>query len=112
MIMVFIAFILYIFYLLNPTYPPIPEIGRGLPSNIEQADAEFRRRVANRYGQKLLEVELARDLEKQGFLLDRLQRRAFYVRGNFPCDLTWGIHWQAMNGLVTKTNAVYFATCP
>lgn len=96
---------------LFPPFPLPPEIGRGLPSNLEQARREFERRVATRIAVPISEAELVARLKDQGFSVKQGYGEAIFEKWRFPCRLAWRVSWESRNGTVDRIAGRYGATC-
>jgi hypothetical protein len=97
-------------YMVWSWYFSLPIIARGLSSNFNEANAEFKRRVALRYPDGMREEELARQLSADGFGQPRPSPNGSYVeinRGLFPCDQVWRIFWRREGGHAIQINASY-----
>jgi hypothetical protein len=103
-------------------YAMLPPMAKGLPSNVEKADAEFNRRVQNRFAIGSSEVKLFSELNRQGFRPnnekgDGIVEKGHIVRvysahmSQFPCDLIWNVVWQADDDRLMELRGVYYGSC-
>ena len=90
----------------------LPEVARDLPpSNLEDAQQEFNRRVQERYTVGTKEQDLVLQLSKDGFTTydNTSGKSAVVSRSSFPCMTKWSVNWKTDDsGTVTQINGSYF----
>lgn len=102
---------LFLFNILHHPPAPVPEIGRNLPGNFEEADQEFQRRVAKRFSLPMATTDLIDVLRGQGFKVADDAPRSVFTKSGFPCELNWHISWTDHDGKVIAISSRYGAVC-
>ena len=72
---------------------PIPELGRNLPRNFDEGNAEFKKRVRERFPAGEPEQDVVATLTQQGFKLSPDGRAASFEQPSLVCRLVWRVFW-------------------
>jgi hypothetical protein len=99
----------------------VPLIGKGLPSNFQEADGVFNARVKARFPIGSAESDLLKELETERFKVSRIERSpnspfdhlASHEGGfGLVCNLDWNIVWTSDGGKISGLKGTYYETCP
>jgi hypothetical protein len=95
----------------------IPPIAQGGPRDVQLVTPYFDDRVKQRFPVGSDEEELRRELRREGFRISATnnpqldyQHIASYQE-NGACKVSWTVRWNAEQGKITNTTAIYTQTC-
>ncbi len=97
-------------------YPRTPLLGRNLPSNFDQGEREFDRRVKAQFPVGTQEADVAEALRRQGFRwnpaipLDAC--RSMSIRQGIVIQKLWSVRWRATDQAIDDIWGVYGAIAP
>ncbi len=95
--------------------PRAPEIGRDLPSNIQEASRIFDARVKATYPEGSSEERLVDELLRQGFVLKRQHadwKCAVFTRRSLLINTNWSVCWRAENDKIVSIGGTYHLLAP
>ena len=96
---------------LSPPFPFVPEIGRNLPSNFEEAEKVFIERVRSTFPIQTKETYIIHNLEEQGFQVNLKTKVAYFSKSTVACLLEWRINWSSKKDSITKIDARFRGSC-
>jgi hypothetical protein len=102
-------------HLASACKPHTPEIGRDLPTNIEEASTIFGARVKATYSEGTSEERLVDELRRQGFVLKRQHadwKCAVFTRRSLLINTNWSVCWRAENGTIASIGGTYHLLAP
>ncbi|MEM6713109.1 MAG: hypothetical protein AAF590_12625 [Pseudomonadota bacterium] len=100
-----------VYLYLYPPLPRPPEIGRSLPANLSEANAEFKRRVEAQFPLPMSDDALRAQLTEQGFHVSNGDTVAVFEKRHYPCRLRWSIFWEEEDGAVTAFDTMHGGIC-
>ncbi len=97
-------------------YPRTPELGRDLPSNFDEGERMFDRRVKAQFPVGSLEAEVVDQLRRQGFRLNPAPPldscKSASIRQGFVIQKLWSVRWRATDARIDEIWGVYGAIAP